>query len=415
MRAVKIFCVFLPIVILATYATGARGQDASTPNWVTQLRPIALGTSGGNLKDSTKNPSPTCCSGTLGGLVEDGSGNFYILSCNHVLAKENRAARGTIITQPGLADADCALGKSNAVAKLTTFVPLKSRGMVDAALGLITSNTDVDVTGPILLIGQTSTNTFVPPLGSTVAKSGRTTGFTTGIVAAVDATITVAYSPCTLAKTRPVMRTFTNQVIVTPPSFGGFNFGGEGDSGSLVVEFNPDITGGTTDIVAEVSTNVLDGFTNVVEVVITNVVGGITNECPRVVGVLFAGASTVTAVNPIAPVLAQLSARLGGASLSMVGCTGAPVETRASAKEESYGLALESYRKASAIKSATENQILRIPGVVGIGIGQQTGDPTQAAVDIFVEEDTPGLRAMLPTSMDGLPVQIVQTGTFVAR
>jgi hypothetical protein len=415
MRALKILCIFVPTVVLAVYATVARGQGASTPNWVTQLRPIELGTSGGNLKDDYAR-STVCCSGTLGALVEDDSGNFYILSCNHVLAKQNQAPRGTIVTQPGLVDADCTLGKSNAVATLTTFVPLKTKGMVDAALAQITSTNDVDVSGSIIIIGQTSTNTFVPPLGSVVAKSGRTTGYTTGIVAAIDATLTVGYTPCNLPnKKKPTMRTFTNQIIVTPPSFGGFNFGGEGDSGSLVVEYNPDITGGTTNVDVGVTTNLVNGVPIVTVVDVTNVVGGVTNEFPRVAGVLFAGSSTTVAVNPIDPVLAELGARLG-ATLHMVGATNAPpAEARASAGEESYGLALDSYKKAVAIKSATEDQILKIPGVVGIGIGQQTGNPTEAAVEILVDEDTPELQAVLPTSIDGLPVQIVQTGTFVAR
>jgi hypothetical protein len=410
MRAPKVLCIFLPIAVLAAYATGTRGQV--TANWVTQLRPIEMGTTGGNLKDNYNHPA-ACCSGTLGALVEDDSGNYYVLSCNHVLARQNHAGRGSIITQPGLVDAECTLGKSNAVAKLTAFVPLKRRNMVDAALALITSTNDVDVTGPIIAIGQTSTNTFVPPLGSTVAKSGRTTGYTIGTVAAVDATLTVAYTPCNRPTMKPAMRTFTNQVIVTPPSFGGFNFGGEGDSGSLVVEYNPDITGGTTNVAGGV-TNIVGVSTNIVGGT-TNVVGGVTNEFPRVVGILFAGSSQATAVNPIAPSLAQLSKRLGGASLHMVGSTNAPAPARASAREESYGLTVESYKKASAIKSATETDLLKIPGVVGVGIGKQTGDNTQAAVDVFVDQDTPELRGILPTSIDGLPVQIIETGTFVAR
>ncbi len=372
-----------------------------------------MGTSGGSIKDNYK-PFPTCCSGTLGALVEDGSGNFYILSCNHVIAREDHASRGTLVTQPGLVDVECTVGKSNAVGKLTTFVPLKHRGMVDAALALITSNTDVDVTGPILLIGQTSTNTFVPPLGSRVAKSGRTTGFTTGVVAAVDATIVVAYTSCNHPNKTPSTRTFTNQLIVTPPSFGAFNFGGEGDSGSLVVEYNPDITGGITNIAVNTTTNIVGTTTNIVVAATTNIVGGVTNAIPRVVGLLFAGTTSITAVNPINPVLAQLGAKLRS-TLHMVGSPNLPPQALESVREESYGLALESYRKASAAKSASEASILKIPGVVGIAIGQQTDDATQAAVDIFLDQDTPQLRSKLPTSMNGLPVQIIESGTFVAR
>src|ERR1043166_6921632 len=61
------------------------------------------GVSGGNINDITRS---FCCSGTLGSLVT-GGGTFYILSNNHVLARQDQAASGEDISQPGLADNHC--------------------------------------------------------------------------------------------------------------------------------------------------------------------------------------------------------------------------------------------------------------------------------------------------------------------
>jgi len=47
-----------------------------------------FGVSGGNVKDITR---LFCCSGTLGSLVTNGT-TQYILSNNHVLARQDRAS-----------------------------------------------------------------------------------------------------------------------------------------------------------------------------------------------------------------------------------------------------------------------------------------------------------------------------------
>ena len=84
-----------------------------------------------------------------------------------------------------------------------------------------------------------------------VKKSGRTTGFTEGIVHTLDATISVGYGTKTAV--------FENQILTGDMS-------DPGDSGSLVVD-----------------------------------------QSNRAVGLLFAGSTTVTVINPIAAVLSQLN------------------------------------------------------------------------------------------------------------
>jgi hypothetical protein len=367
----------LPLV-WALAMVGQRGYADPVNNQIIQTRPIELGTSGGNIKDLGPRKSG-CCSGTLGALVEDSSGNFYILSCNHVLARENEARRGVkgdIITQPGLIDADCLLGLSNAVGRVTTFVPLKGRNKVDAAIAKITSTNDVDVRDPIIGIGQPSTNTFVPPLGAVVQKSGRTTGLTSGYVAAIDATVTVAYMRCNSTARKPTLRRFDDQIVVAPATFGDFSQGG--DSGSLVVEN--------------------------------------TDTCPRVIGLLFAGADSATVVNPISEVLSELSLKLKGVPLMMVGCAPDPAPSTARAAQgQAHGLSAQSYVAATAARTNHQDKLLGTAGVVGVGIGRQQADPSQPTVEILVEKDTPELRAALPSSLDGIPCHVFETGQFVAR
>jgi hypothetical protein len=129
---------------------------------------------------------------------------------------------------------------------------------------------------------------------------------------------------------------------------------------------------------------------------------------------LCAGTSSATAVNPIHEVLAELGKKLRGASLHVVGCTSDSVALEV-AKEQSRGLAVASYGKATVARINHEDKLLRTPGVVGIGVGQQQGDPSQATVEILVDKDTPELRAALPSSIDGVPCHILETGQFVAH
>jgi hypothetical protein len=72
----------------------------------------------------------------------------------------------------------------------------------------------------ILVIGQI-TGTTLGELGMPIRKSGRTTGFTTGEIVAIDATVTVNFGAGRSA-------VFENQFVAGPMSQGG-------DSGSLVV------------------------------------------------------------------------------------------------------------------------------------------------------------------------------------
>jgi hypothetical protein len=73
---------------------------------------------------------------------------------------------------------------------------------------------------------------------------------------------------------------------------------------------------------------------------------------------------------------------------------------------------------ASAVKSMNEIQeehqkrLLAIPGVVGIGQGISQGKP---CFRIYVDKLTPELSAKIPTTIEGYPVAVLQTGEIKAH
>src|SRR4030095_16985806 len=252
-----------PLIIVAVIALAATAHptlaDDGPAHRIDQEFPVKLGTSGGNIKDSTK---AFCYGGTLGALVQHGDGTQYILSNNHVLARTNLAAIGEVIIQPGLIDQNpvCTYKDSNdAVANLSAFIPIHFKSKktmttndVDAAIAEVRPGA-VFSTGEILDIGTISNTTLDPAIGLAVKKSGLTTGLTVGTISAVNVIVDISYGSGKTAR-------FTNQILITPGSF----LAG-GDSGSLMVE---------------------DVLT-----------------APQAVGLLFAGSSSVAIANPIGAVL----------------------------------------------------------------------------------------------------------------
>ncbi len=229
--------------------------------------------------------------GTFGAVVRDKTtGDPLILSNNHVLANSNDAHIGDAILQPGAADG----GRldQDTLAHLVRFVPIQfnvapsscsiasavawlgnslARGLgskhrlqayytdpnavnrVDAALAA-----PVDpqmISSQILEIGAVA-GTRPAELGLSVRKSGRTTGFTSGEINVLDATVTVGYGTARRAR-------FDGQIISSPMS-------SPGDSGSLLVA----------------------------------------GDSMQAVGLLFAGSDQATIFNPIRDVLTALEVEL---------------------------------------------------------------------------------------------------------
>jgi len=227
--------------------------------------------------------------GTFGAVVRDAQSNQrLILSNNHVLANSNSADKGDSILQPGRADggkdpqdriadlerfvrirfigeddnggSKCPIARffssllntlSAITGSKTRLVPISGQdvpNLVDAAVAKPV-NDDI-ISDEILEIGVVQ-GTAEAVLGLKVRKSGRTTGYTEGEVNALDASIKVGYGNQTAL--------FEQQILTNDMS-------DPGDSGSLIVD-----------------------------------------EQNHAVGLLFAGSTTVTVINPISAVLSALN------------------------------------------------------------------------------------------------------------
>lgn len=187
-----------------------------------RYRPVTTGVSGGNINDRTKKGAYIYCSGGTIGCVVYKSGKNYFLSNNHVFARQNKAAIGEDIVQPGLIDVNCSQITNDIVADLSQFVNIvmkrTANNKVDAAIAEIRPTTTFT---PATECGYTPSSTIATAaVGMLVKKCGRTTEYTEGEVTGVNVTVLISYSGGTAR--------FINQVQFS-------NMSDSGDSGSLIV------------------------------------------------------------------------------------------------------------------------------------------------------------------------------------
>ncbi len=177
---------------------------------------------GGTLQCGTSTGNDLeCAAGTIGAVVLK-SGTKYLLSNNHVYARENAASIGEREDAPGRYDGKPRCSQTPQCASLSDFVQINFSGgsnTIDCAIALMSTSRPTAVTQSG---GYTATSSVQgASVGLAVKKSGRTTGLTHGTIQAINVTINVQYSVG--------VATFTGQ-IMTPG-----NFIGAGDSGSLMV------------------------------------------------------------------------------------------------------------------------------------------------------------------------------------
>ena len=320
-----------------------------------QVRNLHFGVSGGNVKD--KNVL-FCCSGTLGALVQDTQGVQYILSNNHVMGLSGSATAGDDISQPGLIDNGCQI--PTIVADFTVAPALTTN--VDCAIAQLRPGL-MDGTGFIEDIGTISSVPRTPTVGLSVAKSGRTTGFTTGTISSTTTTVSVMY-PLRCGINAGPTRTFTNQVVINSTTFSA-----GGDSGSLIVS---------------------------------------NNSCHQPVALLFAGSSTSTIGNPIGEVLTRLSASLGR-TVSFVGACA----STASLASAGQGLSDASVDFATSVMKGREKNLMSRAGVIGVGIGASDDNASEAVIVVYVDVNAKD-TARVPKSINGVKVKKIFTEPFVA-
>lgn len=257
------------------------GHLAALTERTDRFRPVPGGVSVGHYKVTA---------GTLGCVVRDSeSGEKLILSNNHVLANSNDGKIGDPILQPGPVDGGRA--SRDMIATLERFVPIaftngpatcgwasgyakagnvladvlgskhrftvfwsdpQATNRVDAAVGKPVEG--VEVLDEILEIGALE-GAAPAALGMPVRKSGRTSGFTTGQILVLEATVNIHYGDYTAR--------FEGQIVTGSMSM-------PGDSGSLLVAGNS----------------------------------------PHAVGLLFAGSDQATIYNPFEAVAESLGVRI---------------------------------------------------------------------------------------------------------
>ena len=225
--------------------------------------------------------------GTFGCLVKRGE-QVLILSNNHVLANSNEAKNGDPIWQPGKYDGGTS---ADQIATLEQFIPIGFPGTTPppapppggcsplaaimkffqqqpSATPMIQINEPGNNTVDCALAKPLSQDLVLPgilnigvpvgvgtaTLGTPLQKMGRTSGYTTGQITQIDVSVSVDYGG--------KIASFRNQLMSGAMSQGG-------DSGSAVLDMNK-----------------------------------------RVVGLLFAGSSSTTIMNPIQFVLDALQAQL---------------------------------------------------------------------------------------------------------
>jgi hypothetical protein len=161
-----------------------------------------------------------CAAGTIGAVVLKG-GVKYLLSNNHVYARENAASIGEREDAPGRYDGKPRCAVTPACGTLDDFQAISFSGSntIDCAIARMDTSRPTAVTQSG---GYTASATVAAAsVGQAVKKSGRTSGLTHGTVQAINVTIQVQYTGG--------IATFNGQ-IMTPATFIR-----SGDSGSLMV------------------------------------------------------------------------------------------------------------------------------------------------------------------------------------
>jgi hypothetical protein len=151
------------------------------------MRPLRLGSSVSHLDDSA--------SGSIGGFVLDSTGRPAILSCSHVLALAGRADKELRVIHPGRLDVPT-VSNANLIGDLGRFAVLSRGGAngYDAAYAALldgiacAGNVVPDEVGaPAAAVGQKVAHDPDLVLGpsTSVAKIGRSSGYTTGVLNAI--------------------------------------------------------------------------------------------------------------------------------------------------------------------------------------------------------------------------------------
>lgn len=203
-------------------------KRAPDPSWFQHRhRPLEAGLSVGHFEISA---------GTLGFVVQDRHAH-YVLSNNHVLANVNAGRPGDPVVQPGPIDPPGApgLNPDQFIGVLDRFVPLSFQraNVVDCAVAAIARGLEFYAGWTEALPGVvTGTSPLtIDDLGRPVAKAGRTTGVTRGVISQIE----VDRLQVDMGEPgAPKLAEFSDQIEIQGND--GQSFSQPGDSGSLIVD-----------------------------------------------------------------------------------------------------------------------------------------------------------------------------------
>lgn len=193
--------------------------------------------------------------GTLGCLVRTtDTSELMALSAYHVLAEWTTWTPGGNVVQPAMADGGVDGGDAIGTVQRASF-----GGNVDCAICTVSGRS---AQGRVLQIGDLA-GSAAAVVNSTVRKRGRTTGLSSGLVAATDYSVSISYSSLggDLGG-----RGYVNQIRVTGASVG------VGDSGAAIVDAQNRVVGlligysGSSTIIANPIADVLSALSVAVEV-----------------------------------------------------------------------------------------------------------------------------------------------------
>jgi hypothetical protein len=321
-------------------------------------------------------------------MLEDSKGNQYILGTNHLFARNNNAAVGEAILQPGLQDTKCTAGHGNAVARLSEFVRLhfshhSEKNKADAAIAepLLSKDGTSKVSSDIHNIGAIS-DAIVDPLhpsivGLNVQEMGAGSCQTFGIVTAVNVNVTVSYGQFK----RPKIANFSEQIQINSTDPQAKTFVTADDIGSLIVTVP---TG---------------------------------ESCPRPVALLFAVA-TINGTTPVGfatPAKTVIDALNGldpkkVKGLKFVSPNSCSTSLAAPPIEPTIkGFGADAIQAATDTRDRNNDELMSIPEAIGTGVGIGNA-PDQLAIIVYVKRLSPNQLAAAPTEIEGVPVVLRETG-----
>lgn len=357
-------------------------------NQEVQTFPIKLGTSGVN------GTSPDCCSGTLGSLLVNDKGKQYILSNNHVLGRVGHAVPGEPIVQPGFIDALCDFSLPAKVASFAVAPPLSAN--VDAAIAEVVPGA-VDPSGAIIGLGgiasdgsyvpaPPSTTLATPAVGMAVAKSGRTTGLSCGVIYALNGSIQLDL-PAECGNTSDTKVIFNGQVILS-------SIVRPGDSGSLVVDA---ANSRPLALVDGLSSDLSFASANPANAVLTALNAAAGSKLTFVGGSDHTVSCTPSIATPFTPT-------------SPVSNTQSPSMVNSAHENPTTPLAHRQLQRSIDIQSRHEQELFAYNGVIGVAVGRNGDTSSLPALLVFVDREAP--PPSLPGELEDLPVRIVHTGRF---